>query len=253
MPQLLSASSRRLGIVSASATVQLSLAYAVPLTAGLMFLPSPDAPIGEPWFAMMEILIILSMPAMVALMIAVHAWATPEKKVFAALSVVFMSLTAVVTSSVHFVILTVSHRTEFAGQPWLVSVLSFRWLSVTYALDILAWDVFFGISVLSAAAVFGGHGLTRSIRILLIISGVLALAGVAGVIVDDAQVRNIGIAGYAGIFPAAAVLLVILFHRADAVRAKADGQPSPDGALRRLDATPDQVLASDIPTTGSLP
>jgi len=148
MSPLLSSRARRLGIVSASITVVLSVAYAVPLTAGLLSLPSPDAPIGEPWSAMMEILIILSMPAMVALMVAVHAWATPARKVFAAMAVVFMALTTVVTCSVHFVILTVSHRAESAGQPWLMSVLSFRWLSVTYALDILAWDVFFALSVL---------------------------------------------------------------------------------------------------------
>ena len=192
-----------------------------------MSLPSPDAPIGEPWFAMMETLIILTMPAMVALMIAVHAWAAPAQKVFAAMAVVFMALATVVTCSVHFVILTVSHRAEFAAQLWLPSVLSFRWLSITYALDILAWDVFFAVAVLSAAAVFAGSRLARSIRLLLITSGVLALAGIAGVILDDAHVRNIGITGYAGVFPVAALLLVILFHRADTLRAEVDEQPSP--------------------------
>jgi len=237
MSQLLSSSARRLGIVSASITVVLSVAYAVPLTAGLMSLPSPDAPIGEPWFAMMEILIILSMPAMVALMIAVHAWASPG-----AMAVVFMALTTVVTCSVHFVILTVSHRAEFAGQSWLPPVLSFRWLSITYALDILAWDVFFALAVLSAAAVFAGGRLARSIRLLLIISGVLALAGIAGLILDDAHVRNIGIAGYAGVFPVPALLLVILFRRADTVRAKVDGQPSPEAAP--VGRARDQIMSS---------
>ncbi|MEO7587992.1 MAG: hypothetical protein ABIS84_08185 [Arachnia sp.] len=67
--------------MSASVTVVLSPAYAIPLTAGLLSLPSPDAPIDERWFAMMEINIILTMPAMIGLMIAVHAWAPPDKKV----------------------------------------------------------------------------------------------------------------------------------------------------------------------------
>lgn len=214
MSQVLNASSRRLGIVSASVTVVLSLAYAIPLTAGLMSLPSPGAPIGEPWFAMMEILIILSMPAMVGLMIAVHASASPEEKVFGVLAVTFMGLVTVLTCSVHFVILTVSHRAEFAGQSWLPSVLSFRWLSITYALDILVWDVFFALAVLSAAAIFRGNRLARSIRLLMIISGLLALAGLSGVFLDDARARNIGIAGYAVVFPVAALLLAILFHRA---------------------------------------
>jgi hypothetical protein len=250
MSQLISSSARRLGIVSAAATVVLSVAYAVPLTAGLMSLPSPDAPIGEPWFAMMEILIILSMPAMVALMIAIHAWAPPGKEAFAALAVAFMALTTVVTCSVHFVILTVSHRSEFADQSWLPSVLSFRWLSITYALDILAWDVFFAISVLSAAAVFSGGRLARSIRLLLTISGVLALAGLAGVVVDDAHVRNIGIAGYAGVFPVAALLLVIVFHRADTVRATADGQQSGDRVP--VGGTHPAPMASSTPSVDHL-
>lgn len=51
--EVVGASLRRLGVASATSTVVLSLAYAVPLTAGLLSLPSPDAPIGEPWFAMM--------------------------------------------------------------------------------------------------------------------------------------------------------------------------------------------------------
>jgi hypothetical protein len=35
--------------------------------------------------------------------------------------------------------------------------LSFKWPSVSYALTILAWDVFFALSVLFAAPVFGGN------------------------------------------------------------------------------------------------
>ena len=105
-------SARRLGIVSASGTVLLSVAYAIPLTAGLLSLPSPDAPIGDPWFPMMEILIIVTMPLMVGLMAAVHAWAAPQNKVYSLLALVFMSLLTVITCSVHFVILTVTHQAE---------------------------------------------------------------------------------------------------------------------------------------------
>jgi hypothetical protein len=48
----------------------------------------------------------------------------------------------------------------------------------------------------------------------MMISGALALGGLSGVILDDAQFRNIGIVGYAGVFPVAALLLAILFYRA---------------------------------------
>ena len=52
------------------------------------------------------------------------------------------------------------------------------------------------------------------IRALLIVSGILALAGLSGVVEGDMQLRNVGIIGYAGVFPIAALLLAILFLRA---------------------------------------
>jgi hypothetical protein len=208
------ASARRLGMVSAAGTVLLGAVYGATLVAGFLSLESPQQPIGDPWFSLLEILIILTMPLMVALMVAVHAWAPAEAKVFSLMALVFMSLLAGLTCSVHFVILTVGRQAAFSGLAWMPLLLSFRWPSVVYALDILAWDVFFALSVLFAAPVFSGNRLATSIRVLLVASGALALAGLSGVIVGDMQLRNIGIAGYGGVFPVAALLLAILFHRA---------------------------------------
>ena len=89
------------------------------------------------------------------------------------------------------------------GQSWLPLFLEFKWPSVAYAPDILAWDVFFPLSVLSAAPVFGGSRLTTSIRLLMIASSVLAVGGLSGVIVGDMQLRKIGIVAYVGVFPVA--------------------------------------------------
>ena len=123
-----------------------------------------------------------------------------------------MALVAGFTGSVHFVIFTLSRQADFAGPAWL-PLLSFRWPSVPYALDILAWDVFFALSVLFAAPVFRGTRLARTIRGMLLASGVLALAELSGVVLGDMQLRAIGIVGYVGVFPVAALLLAILFHR----------------------------------------
>jgi hypothetical protein len=210
----LNAIARRLGIVSAAGTVLLMVVYATTLVAGLVSLQSPEQPIGDPLFSILEILIIFMMPVMVALMVAVHAWASPQTKTFSLMALVFMGLLAGLTSSVHFVILTVSRQAAFTGQSWLPLFLEFKWPSVAYALDILAWDVFFPLAVLSAAPAFGGSRLTTSIRVLMIASGVLAIGGLSGVMVGDMQLRNIGIVGYVGVFPVAALLLAILFYRA---------------------------------------
>jgi hypothetical protein len=208
------ASARRLGMVSALGTVSLSVIYAVVLIAGLLSLQSSQQPIGDPLFAILEILIILTMPLMVALMVAVHAWAPAEAKVFSLMAIIFMSLLAGLTVSVHFVLLTVGRLSAFAGLSWMPLFLSFTWPSVPYALDILAWDVFFALALLFAAPVFSGNRLAASIRALMIASGVLSLAGLSGVVVGDMRLRMIGVVGYAGIFPIAALLLAILFYRA---------------------------------------
>jgi hypothetical protein len=207
------ASARRLGIVSAAGTVLLIAVYAVTLVAGLSSLQSSRQPIGDPMFSILEILIILLMPLMVALMVAVHAWAPERDKVFSLLAVVFMGLLAGLTGSLHFVILTVGRQPEFSGLAWMPLFLSFKWPSVAYALDTLAWDGFFPLSVLFAAPVFSGNGLATSVRLLLVASGTLALAGLSGAMVGNMQLRNVGILGYAGVFPVAVLLIAVLFHR----------------------------------------
>jgi hypothetical protein len=208
------ATARRLGIFSATATFILIFAYAVTLVVGLMSLESPQEPIGNPMFTILEVLIIIMMPAMVALMVAVHAWAPMHAKTLSLTSVVFMGLLAGLTCSVHFVILTLSRQPKFTEQSWLPLVLSFNWPSVVYALDILAWDIFFAFSMLFAAPVFRGSRLAAWIRALMIASGVLALAGLSGVVVGHMQLRNIGIVGYVGVFLVVAALLAVLFFRA---------------------------------------
>ncbi len=209
-----SATARRLGIFSAVGVTVLVVAYAITLTIGFLSLKSPQQPISDPMFSILEVLIILMMPVMVALMVAVHAWAPSNAKTLSLTAVMFMGLLAGVTCSVHFVILTLSRQAAFAGQPWAPLLLSFRWPSVVYALDIVAWDFFFPLSMLFAAPVFRGSRLTLSIRVLMIASGVLALAGLGGAVAGDMQLRNIGIVGYVGVFLVVACLLAILFSQA---------------------------------------
>lgn len=215
------ANARRLGVVSATATAGLSLAYAITLVAGLLSLTSPDQPIGDPYFPLLELLILLIAPVMVTVMIAVQAWAAPEATVYSVGGLMFMVLMAGTTSSVHFVVLTLSRHPRFADQSWAPLVLEFQWPSVVYALDILAWDVFFPLAVLCAAPVMRGSRLAAAIRVLLILSGVLALGGLSGVIAGDMGLRNIGILGYAVVFPVATAMLAALFHRTPPVRYRA--------------------------------
>ena len=187
------------------------MAYGGVLIAGLRALPSPEVPIGDPFFTVLEILIIVLTLPLVALMSVVHAWAPQQAKVYSSMALVFMSLLAGVTACVHFVILTVGD-TSGANRE-MALLLSFTWPSVVYALDILAWDLFFALAVLCAAVVFSGSGLLRWIRTLLLLSGTMALVGLASVVVGDMRWRFIGIAGYVLVFPVAVTCIGVLFYR----------------------------------------
>jgi len=210
---------RIIGKAACWAVFSLTVIYLVTTVLGLLSLKSPQDPIGDPYFSQMELLTILIAPLMVVSMVAVHAYASHEAKAYSLTALVFMILLAGITSSVHFVVLTVSRQVEAAGLTSAALFFSFQWPSVVYTLDILAWDWFFGISILFAAFVFKAGRLEIAVRILMIISGVLSFVGLIGVPLANMQVknwfiyRNIGIIGYAAIAPVAFLLLGILFGR----------------------------------------
>ena len=84
---------------------------------------------------------------------------------------------------------------------------------MAYTLDILAWDWFFALSMLFAAPIFKEGRLETSVRILMIITGVLSLVGLIGVPLANMQVRMIGVLGYVGLPPIVFLLLGIVFSR----------------------------------------
>lgn len=85
---------------------------------------------------------------------------------------------------------------------------------MAYATDILAWDVFFALAMLFAAPIFKGGRKEKAVRVLMIVSGVLSLAGLIGVPLADMQIRMIGVVGYAGIAPIAFLVLGFVFNQA---------------------------------------
>lgn len=204
---------QRIGVAAAGAVAFLCFCYAIVLALGLLTLPSPAHQIQEPWFTLMELLIVLIAPAMVVFMLALHAWVPKQHRAFTMGAVAFMSMCAALTSAVHFAVLTLSRQPAFAGQAWAREVFSFRWPSVAYALDILAWDLFFPIAALFAALSIQGAGLSSAVRRLMYLSAALALVGLAGVPLGNMQVRNIGIIGYAVLFPTAAAVMMLVFSR----------------------------------------
>jgi hypothetical protein len=181
------------------------------LILGFLSLKSPADPIGDPYFTILELLIVVIAPLMVLVMVSVHYKSSPGTGMYSLLAVVFMIIMAAITCSVHFVILTVSRPLVAEGFPWASQFFSFVWPSVAYALDILAWDLFFALSMLCASPVFRKGRLENATRALMIVSGILSLAGFVGVALSDMNLRNIGIIGYAVVSIGIFFLLGIVF------------------------------------------
>ncbi len=205
---------RKIGRVTAWAVFVLGVVYTITTILGFLSLKSPLDPIGNPYVSIMELLIIPLTLLYLISMVSIHAYATPEVKVYSLVALCLMIVLSCISSCVHFVVLAVGPEISATVKIWGSLLISWNWPSIVYALDILAWDWFFALSMLFASLVFkGSSGLEKSIRILMIISGVLSLAGLIGVPLGNMQIRNIGIIGYAIVSPVVFLLIGILFGR----------------------------------------
>jgi hypothetical protein len=152
----------------------------------------------------MEGVILIVAPAMGLLIWSIGRRAGPGRVVASRVALGLMAAAAVITCGVHAVLLL---------GPRAAAVSAFRWPSPFYVLDIFAWDGLFALSALVAAALVPGAGLARGVRTALLLSGLVALAGWAGVPTGDMRLRNVGIVGYAVIFPIAAIGMAFLFAK----------------------------------------
>ena len=195
-------SAKRLGAWSAIAVFCIGIAYLVTLAIGFTVHGLND-PIGDPILAVMEVLTLMSALAMVVLMAAIHDQAPTNRRIHGVVALAFTVLLAGITSAVHFVELTAVRQ---AGSGGIV------WPSRAYAVELLAWDLFLGLALLFAAAVFEGPGLERGVRRGLLVSGGLCVAGIVGPAVGNMRLQLVGVLGYAVVLPVVCYMLAKLFR-----------------------------------------
>jgi hypothetical protein len=196
----------RVGRWSAAGLVGIGAAYAVALVAGFVR-HGLHEPIGDPVLAVMEVLTLFSAPAIVMLMSAIHERASVERRVYGLAALAFGTLCAGTTSAVHFVELTAGRQLKDGG---------IVWPSRMYAAELLAWDVFLGLALVSASRAFDGDGPERAVRRALLTGGILCLAGTVGPAVGNMRLQLVGVVGYAAVLPVVSFLLMRLFARSAA-------------------------------------
>ena len=193
-----------MGFWAAVGLLLVGIAYAITVGWGIAAAGLTE-PIIDPTLAVMEVITLIAGPLIVVLMAAVYDYADEDRKTTGLIALSFGVLAAGLTSAVHFVTLTSGRQLGF-------TVL--EWPSTAYALELLAWDVFLGLSLLFAAPVFVGPRLNRVARCSIATTGSLCLIGAVGPLVGNMEIQRIGIVGYGIVLPATAACLALVFRRA---------------------------------------
>lgn len=195
--------SAKVGFISSTGLFLIGIIYILVVAVGVSEAGLND-PITDPTLATMEVLTLMSAILFLFLIAAIKESASDEHKVFGTIALACAVVMAGLTCAVHFITLTAGRQTSFTA---------LEWPSTLYAIELLAWDVFLGLSLLFSALVFDGYKLDKTIRWTLAISGGLALAGSVGPIAGNMALQRIGILGYGIGLPVAALLLAVYFHR----------------------------------------
>ena len=216
---------RMLGFWSARTILLIEVIYVAVFIAGFASIRNTSKPLPDPYLAIAEILILLMAPVMVCLMLAIHECAPRQAKAYTRVALGWMLAAAAFTTVVHFVQLTVARHISPAAFPGYASIFGWKWPSAFYAIDIVAWDIFFGLALLFAVPAFADRADAVWVRRGLILSGSMCLIGLIGPFANVLGLRTIGIVGYTVVFGLTCLPLSRTFLGAEQAAASSGAVP----------------------------
>jgi hypothetical protein len=205
---------RWIGMWSARMLGAIGVVYAVTMVAGFAVMGNLSKPLEDPYLAIMEVLILVMAPILVLLAAVIHACAPHGAKTYSMTALGWMLLLAGFTMTVHLVQLTVVRRVDPSAIQGFQYLSNWHWPSVLYGIDIAAWDIFFALALLFAAPVFHASG-HMAVRNGLMIAGAMCVLGIIGPAVNHIALREIGIIGYAIVWPIVCVPLSKAFRQGE--------------------------------------
>src|SRR5512138_649819 len=122
-----------------------------------------------------------------------------------------MALCVIITTCINFSLLVVNTQPGLFTQSFRSVFVPTTWPAPAFVLDNFVWDWFFGISMLLASPIFGGNTLKAALRLVMILSGALCLAGLIWLAILPAQAIFIGILGWGAAGPIVFLLLAKMF------------------------------------------
>lgn len=202
---------RTLGCFAAWMSFAVSEVYAI--VSGVAYVSQGAAVESGPFLSIMALLVVVMGLFLVLSMVAVHAYAAPNIKTYSLAALAFMIACVTITSCINFLLLVVSSQPNLFSESWRALFLPCKWPAPAFVLDNFVWDWFFGISMLLAAPIFSGNTLKVALRLAMILSGVLCLAGLIWIAVSPEQAILVGILGWGAAGPIVFLLLANLFGR----------------------------------------
>ena len=199
------------GLRSAWANFVLFIVYDLIVITGIVI---GQGVLKEPYLAIAEVMTLVSAPLLILLMVAIHECAPQSAKVFSLTALGWILLLAGSTVIVHFINLTLWRQISDQQKIDYVRFLGWEWPSMMYSIELVAWHLFFGLSIFFAAFAFKGKGREKAVRIALIATGLLCIFGLIGPVIGDLIWRLIGVFGYGVGFPIACVMIARVFKNA---------------------------------------
>jgi hypothetical protein len=157
---------------------------------------------------------LLLAPTFIVLMVSIHYYAAPDKKIWSHLGIAFTLVYAVMASINYITQLTVVRLSilnkETDGLAMFVMGNSH---SIFWALA--SSYIFMNLAMLFAAPAFEGGRLQRAIRWLFVANGVSVIVTIFGVIADSPPIYLLGsLVPWCVVFSLTTILLAVLFGRA---------------------------------------
>lgn len=156
---------------------------------------------------------LLLAPAFIVLMVSVHYYAAPEKKIWSHLGIAFTSIYATMATMNYMVQLIPVWRSITSGETDGLAMFvlgnphSMFW-GLAYAY------IFMNLAMLFTAQVFVGSPLEKRIRVLFILNGISVLASLISLVLDSPPFYLLGsLVFWCPVFIAATASTALLFRR----------------------------------------
>lgn len=151
---------------------------------------------------------------LVILFAALRRQMTGKAAVFAELGLIFMLLMGATSSINWYVQLTLVPRISAAGDANLLALLDIHNVgSLMYAIEHLAWGLFYGLATIFMALAFSGGRIESWIRWLFAIGGVLSILHVLGIISGVHALIDLGYFAAGVLLPVTTLLLALRYRR----------------------------------------